>query len=58
MASCTTCHGAGALIVLTPKTFAAPPRHEVQKCDSCSRFKDDRSAWRKLQPTNRRGRHA
>lgn len=48
---CVPCNNTGCLIVETPQ------RIEVQRCDTCKRFKDDRSAWRSLQPKNKKGRN-
>lgn len=48
MSECETCYGAGALIV------RYEGRWEVQRCDKCKVRKDDKSAWRRLQPQNRK----
>lgn len=57
MNECESCGGCGALIVLS-KPADGPDRYEVQRCDTCKRFRDDRSAWRKLQPANTQGRRS
>lgn len=44
--SCDNCKGEGFLVIFNSKT----EHMEIQKCDGCNWFKDDREAWKYLEP--------